>query len=391
MKASFEGCFLRCHNEIMMTSCARNRDFAQEFDNTFNKIYTFSRILKGDNSVKTNAPLPEELFREKMSLVPAVREVSFEQKDGGRIYGSIHTNKEIRFVLAVLKHAFPARIDQVIKETCDDEKSVYIVIIAPYVSRTSADRCRLNNIGYVDYSGNCLISTDNIYISDMGHVNLFPKEDKTKNIFRSSSVITSKILRVLLRDTSTVWKIQELSKEVDCSIGMVSRVKEYICQESWASMEKDGLHIVDAAGLLREWSKNYKIDPEMVINAYSIDSIPEIEKKCSEVIISDSFDGCLTAFSGGVRYTPVVRYTKVHLWMSKDHVVKFMEKAGIKPVESGSNIAIYLTDSDDRFIDSRVVNGYRVASPVQTYLDCMNLRGRGEEMAEAIYSKEINK
>lgn len=341
--------------------------------------------------MKANMQLPEELFREKLSLVPAIKEVSIEQKDGDRIYGSIHTDKEIRFLLVVLEHAFPKKIDQIIKEICDNGKSVYVVIIAPYVSKTSADRCRLNNIGYADYSGNCLISTDNIYISDVGHANLFPKEDKTKNIFRSSSVITSKILRVLLRDTSMVWKIQDLSKEVDCSIGMVSRVKEYICQEGWASMEKDGLHIVDSAGLLREWSKNYKINPEMVINAYSIDSIPEIEKKCSEIIISDCYNGCLTAFSGGVRYTPIVRYTKVHLWMSKDHVAKFMEKTGIKSVESGSNISIYITDSDERFIDSRIIKGYRVASPVQTYLDCMNLKGRGEEMAEAIYSKEINK
>lgn len=360
-------------------------------DNGFNKNYTFSRTLKGGYAMKPNVQLPEELFREKVSLVPAVRDFSIEKKDGSRIYGSVHASKKIRFVLVVLEHAFPKKVEQVIREVYDGEKSAYAVIIAPYVSPTSADVCRLNNTGYVDYSGNCLISTDSIYISDTGHTNLFPKQDKTKNIFRSSSVITSKILRVLLRDASAVWKIQNLSKEINCSIGMVSRVKDYICQEGWASMEKDGLHITDVEGMLKEWSKNYRIDPDMVVNAYSLDPIPEIEKKCCEAILSDNYDGCLTGFSGGVRYTPVVRYTKVHIWMSRNHVVKFMEKTGIKPVESGSNITIYLTDSDEIFVDSRIVNDCRIASPVQTYLDCMNLKGRGEEMAEAIYSKEINK
>jgi hypothetical protein len=32
-----------------------------------------------------------------------------------------------------------------------------------------------------------------------------------------------------------------------------------------------------------------------------------------------------------------------------------------------------------------------VASPVQVFLDCMSLKGRGEEIAEAILDKEICK
>ena len=40
-----------------------------------------------------------------------------------------------------------------------------------------------------------------------------------------------------------------------------------------------------------------------------------------------------------------------------------------------------------------VVRGFecRVASPVQVFLEGMHLKGRGEEMAEAVFSKEIRK
>ena len=40
-----------------------------------------------------------------------------------------------------------------------------------------------------------------------------------------------------------------------------------------------------------------------------------------------------------------------------------------------------------------VVRGFesRVASPVQVFLDCMEMKGRGEEMAETVFSKEIRK
>ena len=50
---------------------------------------------------------------------------------------------------------------------------------------------------------------------------------------------------------------------------------------------------------------------------------------------------------------------------------------------------MYASDSDQVFTDSRDINHSRVASPVQVFLDYMQLKGRGEEMAEAVSSKEI--
>ena len=100
---------------------------------------------------------------------------------------------------------------------------------------------------------------------------------------------------------------------------------------------------------------------------------------------------CLTGFSGGVRYTPVVRYTKVHVWVAREYLTDFFRLTGCKQVDSGANVVVYVADSDELFFDSREINHSRVASPVQVFLDCMQLKGRGEEMAEDIFSKEIRK
>ena len=50
---------------------------------------------------------------------------------------------------------------------------------------------------------------------------------------------------------------------------------------------------------------------------------------------------------------------------------------------------MYVSDNDEIFADSRDINHSRVASPVQVFLDYMQLKGRGEEMAEAVFLKEI--
>ena len=52
---------------------------------------------------------------------------------------------------------------------------------------------------------------------------------------------------------------------------------------------------------------------------------------------------------------------------------------------------MYIADSDEVFTDCREINQSIVASPLQVFLDCMQLKGRGEEMAEAVYAKEIRK
>ena len=115
----------------------------------------------------------------------------------------------------------------------------------------------------------------------------------------------------------------------------------------------------------------------------------EFEKVFGELVSKYKYSGCLTAYSAGVRYAPVVRYSRVHLWISREHVSDFMKRAELTQVDSGSNVTVYITDDDDVFVDKRQIGGNYVVSPVQAFLDLMQLKGRGEEIAEAILEKEI--
>ncbi|MBO4697959.1 MAG: hypothetical protein J5643_11900 [Lachnospiraceae bacterium] len=332
----------------------------------------------------------ESAVKKKLGLLPVVKNIVFTDRTKDSILADVYTDKRIPVQIISFDRAFPGVIEQKLKRQGKDAELRYRIITAPYVSKLSADVCKKNGVGYVDYSGNCLISFDSIYISDIGHENLFPKKDKiSRNLFKTSSHVTSSIIKVILKDLSISWKLQKLSEEVGCSIGMVAKVKEYLCNQGWAEMGKAGLRITNPAGILEAWSESYNIDKENMINAYTLLSVPEFEKAFGKTITDKSYTGCLTGFSGGARYAPVVRYTKVHIWLSQKDIAGFMEDMQIKQVDSGANISIYIAEEDDVFIDRREINGDIVASPVQAYLDLMQLKGRGEEMAEIILSKEI--
>ncbi|MBR4209749.1 MAG: hypothetical protein IKQ96_06000 [Lachnospiraceae bacterium] len=326
------------------------------------------------------------IIRELLEKVPAVQDIQITDRSeqGYTVIFKEHGNDTVNMAVICLNRAVPSAVKEVIEKKCGD---TYCVITAPYISEASARICEQSGVGYCDFSGNCLIQTDLIYISSKGNPNLYPSDNHAKTIFKSSAKMTSRILRVLMKDVSKVWKIKELAETAGCSIGMVSRVKTYLCEQSWATMDSGGLHITDAETLMREWSRAYEI-PDSV-SCYTLDSIPLFEEKCFKAFKEHSIRLCLSGFSGGVRYTPVVRYTKAHVWVAREDLSVFLDLTGCKMVDSGANVTVYIADSEEVFADCRVINQSSVASPVQVFLDCMQLKGRGEELAEAVLSKEI--
>ena len=328
------------------------------------------------------------VLKELLGRVTVVEDIQIadESEHGFTVILQERGSGSFEIHVTCLKRAVPSSVKEVVSQS---NGQLYCIIMAPYISDASAKICETYGVGYCDLSGNCLIQMDSIYISNKGNPNRYPVENHAKTIFKSSAKTTSLILRELMKDVSKRWKIKELAEEVGCSIGMVSRVKTYLCEQSWAEMDSSGLHITDAESLMKEWSRAYEI-PE-AISCYTIESIPRFEEKCYAAYRNKGVSLCLTGFSGGVRYAPVVRYTKAHVWVDRKDITDFLNLTECKKVDSGANVTVYLADSDEVFVDCREINQSTVASPVQVYLDCMQLKGRGEEMAEAVFSKEICK
>lgn len=328
------------------------------------------------------------VLKELLGRVPVVEDIQIadESEHGFTVILQERGSGSFEIHVTCLKRAVPSSVKEVVSQS---NGQLYCIIMAPYISDASAKICETYGVGYCDLSGNCLIQMDSIYISNKGNPNRYPVENHAKTIFKSSAKTTSLILRELMKDVSKRWKIKELAEKVGCSIGMVSRVKTYLCEQSWAAMDSSGLHITDAESLMKEWSRAYEI-PE-AISCYTIESIPRFEEKCYAAYRNNGVSLCLTGFSGGVRYAPVVRYTKAHVWVDRKDITDFLNLTECKKVDSGANVTVYIADSDEVFVDCREINQSRVASPVQVYLDCMQLKGRGEEMAEAVFSKEICK
>jgi hypothetical protein len=361
----------------------------------------FITVVKGGFLMKatSKAYVKEyEWLRNSLARIPVIDRCDHlhDKKDGFVAQLVFKDATNVSLDVTVLSRAFPSMIAEVVVVHKHEElnrEGSYPVIMAPYISGESAKQCGQLNVGYLDMSGNCRLLIRSIYVNDQGHPNKFAKKRTAKTIFDPSSKVSSLILREIMRDAAYRWKLSLLAGTLQCSIGQVSKVKDYLCEQLWARMSPDGLQILEPKAIMRSWSEAYahKSASFEVMDCHTLLPIPEFEDRIHRIKADSGIDCHLTGFAGGVRYAPVVRYTKVHLLVRERDLNVFLQAAACKQVDSGANVQIHVLSSDEMLHDARNIKDQEVASPVQVYLDCMRLKGRGEEMAEAILAKEIEK
>jgi len=261
----------------------------------------------------------------------------------------------------------------------------YGVFIAPYISSEAAQICTQARIGYIDFSGNCLLSFGQVYIEQVGRPNLFAEKRDLRSLYSPKA---ERVLRVLLNNPKKVWKLKDLAAEAEVSLGQASNVKKLLSDREWLNITTDGLILSEPKHLLEVWVENYNFRKNKISDYYSMKQISDIEADLADMCNQKGLKYALTSFSGAARLAPTVRYQRamVYIEETEKDITSFMD---LKKVQSGANISILTPYDEGVFYDVSEFDGLRIASPIQIYLDLVGFRGRGEEAATAILEEVI--
>lgn len=332
-----------------------------------------------------------ECVEKKFLKLPNIQKYEVVRRTEGGFIASVEMDDGYEFHInaCFVNRVFPSTIMELIKK--QDKGQGVRIVVAPYISERTAQICEDNGMGYFDYAGNCWFVGHSIFLSEKGNKNQQPKEHKSVSIFERSSVVSSFILRELFADVTKVWKLKHLAEKVNCSIGQVSKLVNFLVENAWVEKVSGGYKIIDPESLLLEWSKGYGKKEMTAYPCYSLDNVSVIEERLKQLKKDMGIDSYLTGLSGGVRYTPVVRYNKVHVYIAPEDIQEAINYLDMKEVSGGSNVVIFPLENDSYIRDYRVIGESAVVSPLQIYLDSMQIKGRGEEMAEAVLRKEIIK
>ena len=109
------------------------------------------------------------------------------------------------------------------------------MLVSPYLSPESRAICADHHVAYLDLFGNAHLAFDGVYIDRA-------VADKPKSESRAlRSIFTPKagaILRATLREPGRAWRVADLAKKANASLGHVSNVRKALLEREW--IEKAG-------------------------------------------------------------------------------------------------------------------------------------------------------
>ncbi|MFN7992010.1 MAG: type IV toxin-antitoxin system AbiEi family antitoxin [Bryobacteraceae bacterium] len=314
-------------------------------------------------------------------------------------------------------------------EFARQDQRAYPIFIAPYISPAAAEICEEYKAGYLDFAGNCRLAFDSVFIQKEG----FPNPTAATRDLRSLySPKAECVLRALLASGPRTWRTQVLADAAQVSLGQVASVKKLLADREWIETGPAGFGLAgyslgsldgrgngsgqgygfgpgsgagsgDGSGfadgtsgpikvavlpLLMEWARAYRPERSSTSEFYSLKPIPEIEANLAEAAKSQKNQVAFTAFSGAARLAPAVRYQRATAYVAGD-VDAIAEKLALKRVNSGANVALIEPYDEGVFFGTRNLDGAPVVSPIQIYLDLMQIKGRGDEAATAILEEVI--
>lgn len=266
-----------------------------------------------------------------------------------------------------------------------ERPDAYPVFLAPYISPAAGKVCKEAGAGYIDLAGNCYLAFGSVFISREGEKNPYASSRKLKSIYQP---VSSRVLRVLLANPAKAWKIQPLSNEAGVSLGQIANVKQALKDREWIAESPDGFMLTNPGELLTDWAANYDFRKNTFKSFYTMESAAGAEQKIADACRKLGVLYALTTFSGAARLAPNVRYKRSDIYVA-DQIEAVAKAAGLKPVETGSNVRLLTPYDEGVFYNAGAKNGLRVACPVQVYLDVRSQTGRGEEAAESILNEVI--
>jgi len=268
-----------------------------------------------------------------------------------------------------------------------EDPSAYKIFIAPFISSGSAKICDSAGVGYLDLSGNCKIQFQQVFISRENCPNRYPVKT---NLSSLSSPKSARILRVLLTFPEQPWKTLPLAEAAQVSPGMITHVRKKLEEEEWITTAAEGFSLIKPEALLQDWTMNYSLQKNTRFDFYTLKPLGEIEGQLAEICSELNISYALTGFSAANRLAPMVRGQRSMAYVSQS-IDLVADKLGLKPVNSGANVSLYLPYDEGVLWNAQVIDDIKIATPIQVYLDLKNLPGRGEEAADFLYKKVIEK
>ena len=263
------------------------------------------------------------------------------------------------------------------------------VVIAPYLSPAAQQICREENVGFLDFEGNCRLVFDSVFIERAVPLKPATERREIKSIFAPKS---AQLLRLLLHDPKRHWKVTQLAEQAGVSLGHVSNVRHALIDREWARSDREGLVLTNPDALLNSWRTVYERPSGRQLPFYTTLHGSALQQRLPDILeeVNRKGDAMLASFSAAQWLAPYARTNTSYLYANDKALSVLRERLDLSSPARGENVIVLQIEDEGLFRDAvEPAPHVRCTSPVQTYLDLYVSGERGREAADHLREEKL--
>jgi len=273
------------------------------------------------------------------------------------------------------------------------EHEVQPVIFAEHLGRPMRERLRQDNVWFGDLSGNRFFKSHGFLVDR--EVAEKPAQIRlpAASVFADRN---SRLLRYLLMRPAQQIGVRELAGKIGLSPSAVSNGLGRLREMGYLEPNPHRLELVAREDLLEEWVSFYRPrfrrqdESRYYVHARSAEEL--LERLKGIRLAADPAWG-LSLHGGASLVAGFVQFREVHLYISPEQQElesKFVRALHARPAEGEANLVILSPFYRHSVLfESRMVEGLRVVSDLQLFLDLSCFAQRGKEQADVILERRL--
>jgi hypothetical protein len=258
---------------------------------------------------------------------------------------------------------------------------VRFLVLSPHLPEALAADLRAAGISHADLNGRLFIQASHLVIDRS------PRSQQNRGPVGVVDVFSGKtcrLTRALLSVREKTWTQEELEARTEVSRGLVSRglawlvENDYVTSEATSHRQAARYHVKDHEALLSAWAAADDWTRRCEIHEFSVlsDDYLRNAERLHEAL--NGTELCFTQWIAAWLRRPHTTPPVVSAYL-RDRTQ--LERAPGRKVDSGGNLWLIVPKDDGVFFETQEVQGLRLVTDVQIYLDLINTGQRGPEAA----------
>lgn len=274
-----------------------------------------------------------------------------------------------------------------LRECIKDFPRGYPVFASTFVSERTRQICRREGVGYIDLVGNIYLRFGSVLI-DRVSPESWPRERRgAKQLFAPKA---TRVVRRLLVHKDEPARISDLADSCDMTPGGVHWVVSLLQDKGLVERDERKRVVLTRPGdLLDAWAEAWSMDRNRRRVYFSLERTPgSLMRSIADAALGTSTEYAFTLLAGASKVAPHVRFNDVWVYIAEEDGA-WGRDLDLQPVDSGGNLVLLEPYDEGVFMDLQVVDGMKVVSNVQLYVDLYNHPGRGREQAEFLRERVL--